>query len=109
MPAIGFTQEDYSFEAEDKESGGCTLVLRGSYRNLFLFQQTDLFIEKPYALPADKKIWADLNRLSFSPEVSCGDDFILHADVDIEAVFSNYKFRLRNYRPRDSHSLLLSP
>lgn len=65
-------------------------VLRGSYRNLFVFQHTDTFMKDVYSSPREKNLSADLNRFSFSPEISYGENFIFHADADIESIFSNY-------------------
>ena len=83
--------QEYAPQSDDlPEYARWSVILRGSYRNLFLFQHTDEFMEDSGSSPAEKNMAADLNRLSFSPEISYGDSLTFHADVDVEAIFSNY-------------------
>ena len=90
MPVPALTQEEVRNEVEDPDYALWSFELRGSYRNLLVYQQTDDFINDSSSLPRNKKMIADLNRLSFSPEISYGENFTFHTDMDIESIFSNY-------------------
>ncbi|HPS59200.1 MAG TPA: hypothetical protein PK514_13930 [Spirochaetota bacterium] len=90
MPVPALTQEEVQDEIEDSGYAEWSAELRGSYRNLFIYQRTDEFIKDSSSIPRDKKMIADLNRLSFSPEISYGENFTFHTDMDMEAIFSNY-------------------
>lgn len=90
FPVLAYAQEDTPDELEETGYAEWDAAFQGSYRNLFTLRYTDEFIENSTSLPEKKRMAADLNRISLSPEISYGEDFTFHADIDFEAVFSNY-------------------
>lgn len=90
VPANIFAQDYMPDDYDEPEYAVWNTVIRGSYRNLFTYQNTDEFIDDAYSQPRNKHMTADLNRLGISPEISYGDILTFHSDIDFEAVFSNY-------------------
>lgn len=90
MPALLFSEDIIQDESEVSEYSRWEMVFHGSCRNLFTYQETDEFIKNSTSLPEEKRMAADLNRISLSPEINYGDSFTFHADMDVEAIFSNY-------------------
>jgi len=62
----------------------------GYFKNLFMYQEREDFQDTVFDVPEKKKLVSDLNRLRLSPEIDYGESFIFRADIDIEAVASNY-------------------
>jgi len=74
---------------DDFYNRGWDFSYNAYYRNLFMFQGKGLYYDENFQ-PEEKRLYSDLNRISVSPEVSYDESFILHADADIQAMFSNY-------------------
>ena len=77
---------DYSNETE---YAAWSAILRGSYMNLFTFRHLNdsaSYISES----VNNYMTADLNRLSVSPEISHGENFIFHADVNFKLIISDY-------------------
>lgn len=90
MPVPAFTQEEVQDEIDYSGYTGWSAELPVNYRNLFIYHNTEEFIKCSSSLPRNKKMVADLNRLSLSPEISYKENFTFHTDMDIESIFSNY-------------------
>lgn len=94
-----YSQEDDLIEE------GWNFKFSGYYKNLFMYQEREEFYSRIYSTPEKKKMATDINRLRLSPEINYGESFTLHADADIEGIFSNYNnsdefdilFRKMNY------------
>jgi len=93
------------------DESGWGFKFRGHYKNLFYYRNTDEFYGKDLSIIEEKKMFLDLNRLRFSPEVSYGSKFIFHLDYDIDAIWSNYTESLEfenEWQVNDYSSLLKS-
>jgi hypothetical protein len=75
---------------EEFDDAGWNWESGGYYKNIFAYHEKDKFHEDFLLPPEKKKMISDLNRISLSPEIYYEESFIFHADIDFEAVSSNY-------------------
>ena len=59
-----------------ENTGGWGFKLRGSYKNLFIYQEK-------------KEVGADLQRVRLSPKITYGEDFVFYVDIDNQLIGSN--------------------